>query len=247
MSEKLYLTMVEDGISYYKRALDASTSKNKARLAKKSLEALKRALHEAKKLDLDEKVDYLYEYITHVHMIIAVEYHEINKLDKAVEFLNKALSYNKRAPKNDVRKERAAIILSQLAFIAFRIKQYDRAMSMASGALDAARKIKDDMRLDLLIKLNPIFIEGLDVKQVKKNYKKMVKLAKKSDDQGRRGKIYFEYAKYLFEVDKKYKKCKKYLDKAMSIFDDLGEINAAKFLSQWENQHFDDDGKPISE
>lgn len=247
MSERLYLSMVEEGISYYKRCLDASTSKNKARLAKKSLEALNRALVEAKKLDFNEKAAYLYEYITHINMIIAVEYLEINKLDKSVEFLNSALSYNKRSPKNDVQKERTAIIYSQLALIAHRIKQHEKAISLGSQALDAAKKTEEKLHLDLLIKLNPVFIDGLDVKQVKSNYKRMVKLVEKLDNEQLRPKIYYEYAKFLFEVDKKYKKAKKYLKKAKSHYNKTGEINAVKFLTQWENEHFSEDGKPISD
>lgn len=245
MSEKGYANLINEGIQLYKRCLEAQTPKNKIKFAEKALSNLTKAVSYAKDLNYKDKISLLYEYITHINIIIGISHSELKDTEREVHFLNAALKSNMNATKNATQKERNILILSELAQISSRINQSELAINYANRALSEAKSLKPEEYLEYLISLNPIFIKGLDVQKVKSNYNNMVKLVKRSDNKQLKAQIYFDYSRYLFEVEKKYDDAKEYLEKVKTIYNSLGNTSALKFTEEYYNSKFDPNGKPI--
>lgn len=245
MSEKGYANLINEGIQLYKRCLEAQTPKNKIKFAEKSLNNLTKAVSYAKDLNLKDKISVIYEYITHLNIIIGISYSELKDTEREIHFLNAALKSNTNATKNATQKERNILILSELAHISSRVNQFELAINYANRALSEAKSLKPEDYLEYLITLNPIFIKGLDVQKVKSNYTNMVKLVKHSDNKQLKAQIYFDYSRYLYEVEKKYNDAKEYLEKVKSIYISLGNTPALKLVEEYYNSKFDSNGKPF--
>ncbi|MHA1338388.1 MAG: hypothetical protein ACTSRZ_00620 [Promethearchaeota archaeon] len=246
MDEKIYLNNIEESFSLYKRALSAKTPQNKIKLARKAEESLNIAIKYANKLKLKDKLPLIYEYITKIHILIAFSFYALKKIKDSVLAWKKAIESNEKSVNNLDKKERFALIYFQLATISSQIQQFDSAMKYADLALNYAKKLNDKDYLEYLYELNQIYIKGLNVKKVKLNFKQLLKLCEKnSTPLHLKAKIYFDYARYLFEVDKKYSECREFLDKSKNIFEILKEDYGVKVVQEYIASKFDQDNKPI--
>ncbi|MBD3352956.1 MAG: hypothetical protein GF364_15850 [Candidatus Lokiarchaeota archaeon] len=244
MAEKMYLNMVEDGLNYYKRSFEAKTPKIKIKHAKKSLKKLTRAVISGKKLKLKDKIPFLYETITQLNILIATSYGQLGELEDLVKYLKDGLISNNNSPTNKKKYQRDAFMLVELAKIANQINQIETALEYANKALKITKKLDTEDHIDILLDLNPIFIQALEVNDVHSNFKSLVKLAKKTKRKEVKGEIYFRYARYLFEVKKKYSKCKSFLKKARKIFSSTNHLNTVKLIDDFLKIKFDKDGNP---
>ncbi|MHA1821381.1 MAG: hypothetical protein ACTSU2_05730 [Promethearchaeota archaeon] len=246
MSEKAYSNMIDQGVSYFKRCLDAKTPKNKISHAEKSLKYFKKAEAIARKLKIEDKIAIMYEYITQLYSIIAISNLQMKKLPETIDFFNKALKANKKTKDNKNKFEREAFMLNELAKLSARIN-LSAAVNYANRALSLLKKLDDNDKLDLLIDLNPVFYKALEPGKIYNNYKLMIKLVKKTGDKPKKAAIYFEYAKFLFEVKNKYNDALEYLNKAKTIYNAIHEYQASGIVEQYIKEHFDNDNRAIKD
>jgi tetratricopeptide (TPR) repeat protein len=244
MSEKAYVRLVEEGSSFFKRAMDAKTPKNKISLAEKAIKSFETTIETAKKIDLKAKIPILYEYITQLNMMIAVAYLDLKTVDKCITAFNLALISNKSAGTGSKQTERFAYIFAELAKISARIEQIKMATSYANQSLGYAKDLGTDDYLDLLVDLHPLYIKALDINKVEANYHQMVKLAKRTERKKIKAQIYFDYGQYLFDVKKDYKESREYLKKVISLFEAM-HVPELNIIQNYYDSKFDKDGNPI--
>ena len=245
LSEKAYVRLIEEGFSYYKRCLDAKSSKNKISHGKKALKSLEKAVEIAQKLKLKTKIELINDYLSQLNMILAISHSDQKDPSKIILYFQSALKYNLKTPKGSKQNERAAIISVELAKLCLMTKNVKLAIKYAESANNVAKQLGNEDFLDILMEINPIYIQALSLKHVESSYKNMLKLAKKSKRKEIKAEVYFRYGKYSFEIRQKYSDSKLYLEKSITLYGVIHKIANQKFVEGFLNSHFDKDGNPI--
>ncbi len=75
--------------------------------------------------------------------------------------------------------------------------------------------------LDLYIEMNPIFIRSGYLNKISKNYRSMVKLAKRDKRKRLKAQVYFAYGKYLIGIQNDEPEGRKFLSKSLTLFQAL--------------------------
>jgi tetratricopeptide (TPR) repeat protein len=224
MSEKSYKKSIEQGVEFLKKTISVDSPKKKAALAKKSVENFKKAISIAQQLRL-KKTPYIYEYLQQIQATLAASLLELKKIPEAIRTFEEALEANSKSPQNTKQKEIRAFIFAELAKLYLSLQKINEAEKYANQSLhlgSSEKNFNQEDLLDLFIELNPIFIRGAELGKITKNYRLMVKLAKRDKRKQIKAQVYFAYGKYMFGLGNDIAESKKYLAKAQSLFQSLG-------------------------
>jgi len=243
-NSKIFVNNIEQGFSLYKRAVEAKTPQNKIKLSKKAEDNLCKSVNIAEKLKLKEKIPLIYEYLTNIQILIAINLYLLKDVKESVIYFKKALESNEKSDSKD-KNEKFALIYTQLASISKQIQQFDLSIKYMDSALNYAKNLSENEYLEYLYEANQIYILGLDVKKVKNTFSEMLKMVNKSHNLKLTAKIYFDYARYLFEVEKKYKEAKNLLEKSKELFEKVKDEFGIDVVNNFINSNFDSIGNPI--
>jgi len=245
MSEKAYKAYsraIEHGVEFLKKTLQAKTPKKKITLGKKTVASFRKALLQTKQLGMTKKTPFVYEYIVQMQATIAASYLELEKFPEAIKTFEEALESNAKSPQNIKQVEIRSFLFAELAKTNFSIKKLPIAEKFANKSLQlgSQKNFNQEDLLDLYIELNPIFIRSGSINKITKNYRFMVKLAKRDKRKSLKAQVYFAYGKYMYGIANDIAEAKKYLRKAQSLFGSVGlhkgleEVN--KFLEEKVNK-----------
>ena len=224
MSEKAYKKSIEHGVEFLQKTISAKTPKKKAALAKKSVANFKKAISIAKELRL-KKTPYIYEYLQQIQATLAASLLELKKIPEAIQTFEEALESNSQSPQNTKQKEIRSFIYAEQAKLYLSMQKISKAEKYANQALhlgSSENNFNQEDLLDLYIEMNPVFIRSANLAKITKNYRAMVKLAKRDKRKHIKAQVYFAYGKYMFGIGNDIAESKKYLRKAQTLFQTLG-------------------------
>jgi tetratricopeptide (TPR) repeat protein len=239
MSEKTYLKNIEQGVSFLKKTLESNSPKKTVSLARKSVKSLKKAIMVANEVgpSLRKKIPFIYEYLQQVQAQQGASLLEINRPKDAIIVFESALFSNEKSPQSTKQQEIKSLILAELAKIyANFLGNAKKAEFYANQALQIGSKIKYNQEdlLDLYFTLNSIFLRSGNFKKLAKNYRTMIKLAKKDKRKHLKAEVYFSYGKFLFGIENNLSDSRKYLQKSQTLFQALkiqqGYDDVVKFI-----------------
>ncbi len=220
MSEKKYKRAIENGVEFLKKAVQTNSAKKKVSLGKKSVKNFKTAISVAHEIQLSKKTPYIYEYLQQIQATLGASYLERKKINEAISTFQNALDSNSKSPQNTKQKEIRSFILAELAKIYLSVNKLKTAEKYANQALQmgSEKNFNQEDLLDLYIEMNPIYIRSGYLKKISKNYRSMVKLAKRDKRKRLKAQVYFAYGKYLIGIQNDEPEGRKFLSKSLTLF-----------------------------
>ncbi len=240
MSEKAYKRAIENGVEFLKKTIQSKNTKKKVSLGKKSVENFKKAIAISYEIRLTKKTPFIYEYLQQIQATLGASYLELKKIDLSIQTFEEALVSNSQSPQNTKQKEIRSFILAELAKIYLSINKINKAEKYANQALNLGsdKNFNQEDLLDLYIEMNPIYIRGGDLNKISKNYRNMLKIAKRDKRKHLKAQVYFSYGKFAYSFNRDEAEYNKYLGKSLTLFKSLGltegveEVN--KFIEEIE-------------
>lgn len=223
-NEKSYKRAIENGVEFLKKTIQAKNAKKKVSLGIKSVDNFRKAISISKEIGLTKKTPFIYEYLQQIQATLGAGYLELKKTKEALNTFQEALDSNAKSPQNTKQKEIRSFIFAELAKIYFSIKKGKIAEKYANQALQLGteKNFNQEDLLDLYIEMNPIFIRSGNLNKISKNYRSMVKIAKRDKRKHLKAQVYFSYGKYLWGIKKEEVESMKYLKKSQTLFKTLG-------------------------
>jgi tetratricopeptide (TPR) repeat protein len=239
---KSYKRAVEKGVEFLKKVISAKNAKKKISFGLKSVENFKKAINLSSKIGLKKKTPFIHEYLQQVYATLGASYLELEKTKQAIRIFEEALEANSKSPQNTKQKEIRSLILAELAKIHLNLNQLTSSEKFANRALKLGKdkNFNQEDLLDLYIEMNPIFIRTGDLNKIAKNYRIMVKLAKRDKRKDLKAQVYFAYGKFLYGIQNNETESLKYLKKSQTLFQilnlDKAYDEATKFIEDIEKK-----------
>jgi tetratricopeptide (TPR) repeat protein len=223
-NEKSYKRTIENGVEFLKKTIQAKNPKKKVSLGIKSVNNFRKAISISKEIGLENKIQFLNEYLQQILATLGAGYLELKKIEEAIKTFEEALDANSRTPQNTKQKEIRSFIFAELAKIYFDINNIQTAEKYANQALQlgSAKNFNQEDLLDLYIEMNPIYIGSGNLNKISKNFHAMVKIAKRDKRKHLKAQVYFAYGKFLWGIKKEEVESMKYLKKSQTLFQTLG-------------------------
>jgi tetratricopeptide (TPR) repeat protein len=223
-NQKSYKRAIENGVDLLRKTIQAKNPKKKISLGTKSANHFKKAISISKEIRMSKKTPFIYEYLQQIQATVGSGYLELKKTKDAIRTFQEALDSNSKSPQNTKQKEIRSFLFAELAKIYFSINNNKFAEKYANKALQlgSEKNFNQEDLLDLYIEMNPIFIRTGNLNKISKNYRVMVKIAKRDKRKHLKAQVYFAYGKYLWGIRKEEAESIKYLNKSKTLFKALG-------------------------
>ena len=163
----------------------------------------------------------------------------MKKIPEAIHTFEEALESNSKSPQNVKQKEIRSFIFAEQAKLYLSLRDIKKAEKYANKSLNLGTSTKNfnqEDLLDLYVEMNPVYIRSANIPKITKNYRAMVKLAKRDKRKSIKAQVYFAYGKYMFGIGNDVIEAKKYLRKAQSLFKaldlSLGLEEVNKFIEE---------------
>lgn len=236
-SEKRFNHLIQDGISGYKRAIEAKTVKNTIKLANSCIDKLEKAIELTKIIGNEERNQYIYEYITLSIALIGNTYILNKDLLHAIEQFQLALENNQKTLGNEETHVRELYFLSKLMNIAELQENWRIADKYAIRMYPIAKKLEDSEKaMDYFKEIKNVFIKSKNLDMINNSYAQLLKICKKSKGFEKRklsiADVYADYANYLEIVLKKKKKAISYFNQAKKLFLEISLSEKAEEMSK---------------
>ncbi|UYP45093.1 hypothetical protein NEF87_001378 [Candidatus Lokiarchaeum ossiferum] len=235
-TERQFNHLIQDGISSYKRAIEAKTVKNTVKLAQSCIDKLEKAVQLTKIIGNEERNPYIYEYITLSSALIGNTYITNKDLLNAIEQFQSALENNKKTLGNEETNIRELYFLSKLMNIAELQENWRIADKYAIRMYPIAKKLEDSEKaMDYFTEIKDVFIKSKNLDMINNSYTQLLKICKKSKGFEKLklsiAEIYSDYANYLEVVLNKKKKAKSYFRQAKDLFSEISLSEKAQEMS----------------
>lgn len=223
-NEKSYKRAIENGVDLLRKTVQANNPKKKISLGTKSAKHFKKAISISNEIRLAKKTPFIFEYLQQIQATIGSGFLELKKTKEAVRAFQEALASNSKSPQNTKQKEIRSFLFAELAKIYFSINNNKNAEKYANKSLHlgSEKNFNQEDLLDLYIEMNPIFIRTGNLNKISKNYRIMVKIAKRDKRKHIKAQVYFAYGKYLWGIKKEEAESMKFLKKSKTLFKTLG-------------------------
>ncbi|MBN2155986.1 MAG: hypothetical protein JW776_08085 [Candidatus Lokiarchaeota archaeon] len=225
MSEKAYIRSIERGVSFLKKTMELKNPRRTIKMGRKSVKFLRKAITIAEKIGLRKKIPFIYEYLQQVQATLGANYLELKKHQDAIKIFQHALESNSKSPQNTKQIEIKSLLLAELAKIyANDLGNLKKAEKYANRSLKLGldKNYNQEDLLDLYLALNSIYLRIGNIDKISKNYRMMVKLAKRDKRKQLKAQIYYTYGKFLHSIKNDAGESRKYLRKSQTLFESLG-------------------------